>query len=172
MALKCDTDGASIFVSADNGETWEEYTDKLKLTELPKTYFVKATKEGYEDSSIVTLNYTERTNEKYNLYFGQLHSHTNYSDGSGSCEDAYQHASAVDNLDFLAVTDHSNSFDNADAASIADGSVSSEWAEGHALADKYTTKDFISIFGYEMTWSNGLGHVNTFNTDGFQIVYR
>ena len=168
VALKCDTDGASIFVSADNGETWEEYTDKLKLTELPKTYFVKATKEGYEDSSIVTLNYTERTNEKYNLYFGQLHSHTNYSDGSGSCEDAYQHASAVDNLDFLAVTDHSNSFDNADTASIADGSVSTEWVKGHALADKYTTKDFVSIFGYEMTWSNGLGHVNTFNTDGFQ----
>ena len=48
----------------------------------------------------------------YNLYFGQLHSHTNISDGAGSVEEAFDHASQVDNLDFLAVTDHSNSFDN------------------------------------------------------------
>ncbi len=24
------------------------------------------------------------------------------------------------------------------------------------------------IYGFEMTWSNGLGHINTFNTEGFQ----
>ena len=46
------------------------------------TFKVKAVKEGYEDSNIVTLSYTERTSEKYNLYFGQLHSHTSYSDGA------------------------------------------------------------------------------------------
>ena len=40
--------------------------------------------------------------------------------------------------------------------------------EGHELADKYTTENFVGIFGFEMTWSNGLGHMNTFNTNGFQ----
>lgn len=168
VTFSCDTEGAQIYYSGDEGQTWEEYTEALVLAELPKTYKVKAVKDGYEDSSILTVSYTERTSEKYNLYFGQLHSHTSYSDGAGTCEDAFAHASDVDNLDFLAVTDHSNSFDNADSATLADGSMSEEWNEGHELADKYTTEDFVGIFGYEMTWSNGLGHVNTFNTDGFQ----
>lgn len=167
VTLNCGTEGAAIYYS-ENQTDWKEYTDSITLTTLPVTYYVKAVKNGYEDSSITTLSFTEKTTEKYGLYFGQLHSHTNYSDGAGSCEDAYKHATAVDNLDYLAVTDHSNSFDSADSANIQDGSVSSEWTEGHALADQYTTDQFVSIFGYEMTWSNGLGHINTFNTDGFQ----
>lgn len=36
---------------------------------------------------------TQRTSEKYNLYFGQLHSHTSYSDGAGTAQQAYEHAS-------------------------------------------------------------------------------
>ena len=50
--------------------------------------------------------------------------------------------------------------------------MSSEWLEGHELAEKYTTEDFVGLFGYEMTWSNGLGHMNTFNTPGFQSYTR
>ena len=72
------------------------------------------------------------------------------------------------NLDFLAVTDHSNSFDNEANASIGDGSMSEEWKELKGLAKEYTTTDFAGLYGYEMTWSNGLGHINTFNTPGFQ----
>lgn len=168
LTLSCETEGASILYSTDDGATWQTYTDKIILSELPVSYKVKAVKEGWLDSAAQTLSFTERSNEKYNIYFGQLHSHTSYSDGAGTCEEAFEHASNVPNLDFLAVTDHSNSFDNADSASIADGSVSAEWKEGHELAKKYTTNDFVGIYGYEMTWSNGLGHMNTFNTDGFQ----
>ena len=168
VTLKCATEGATILYSTDDGQNWTEYTEKIVLSELPMTFKVKAVKEGYEDSNIVTLSYTERTSEKYNLYFGQLHSHTSYSDGAGTAQQAYEHASGVENLDFLALTDHSNSFDNADSASITDGSMSEEWTEGHELAQKYTTDDFVGLFGYEMTWSNGLGHMNTFNTEGFQ----
>ncbi len=170
VSLTCETEGAAILYSSDDGANWEEYeaSEKLVLNKLPAVYLVKAVKDGYKDSNPVTLSYTERENESYNIYFGQLHSHTSYSDGAGTCEEAYQHAANVKNLDFVSVTDHSNSFDNANNASISDGSVSEEWVEGHALADAYTTKDFVSIFGYEMTWSNGLGHINTFNSDGFQ----
>ena len=39
-----------------------------------------------------------------NLYFGQLHSHTNLSDGAGSIDDAYTHAREKAKVDFLAVT--------------------------------------------------------------------
>ena len=112
------------------------------------------------------------TLDGYQLYFGQLHSHTNISDGAGSVEEAFEHAAGVDNLDFLAVTDHSNSFDNASHASVDLGAdltgVSSEWAQGHTAADEITDETFVGIYGFEMTWSGGFGHINTFNTPGFE----
>ena len=108
----------------------------------------------------------------YTLYFGQLHSHTNISDGAGSVEEAFQHAAQVDNLDFLAVTDHSNSFDNESDSGVGlendCTSISSEWAQGHQAAQDVTTEDFVGIYGFEMTWSDGFGHINTFNTPGFE----
>lgn len=108
----------------------------------------------------------------WNFYFGQLHAHTNLSDGLGSVEEAFRHASQVDNLDFFAVTDHSNAFDNAQQGSItADGaSISQEWAAGKAAAEAVTDDSFVGIFGYEMTWPEDLaiGHINTFGTPGWQ----
>ena len=108
----------------------------------------------------------------WNLYFGLLHAHTNISDGLGTVEEAFLQASGVEGLDFFAVTDHSNSFDNANAGAITlDGTaVSTEWAAGKAAASAVTDGDFVGIFGYEMTWQEGwgLGHINTFNTPGWQ----
>lgn len=40
----------------------------------------------------------------YKIFFGNLHSHTSYSDGKGTPEQAFTHA--TDYGDFLAVTDH------------------------------------------------------------------
>ncbi|WDU82661.1 lamin tail domain-containing protein [Caloramator sp. Dgby_cultured_2] len=39
--------------------------------------------------------------ETYNLYFGQIHAHTNYSDGLGTPEEAYDYAKNVAKADFL-----------------------------------------------------------------------
>lgn len=103
-----------------------------------------------------------------NIYFGQLHSHSNISDGSGSIEDAYKYAKEKSGVDFLAVTDHSNSLDNDTKASMADGSMSTEWVLGHNTAKKYSDDEFLGVYAYEMTWSNGTGHMNTFNTPGFE----
>lgn len=165
------TTGAIIWYSFDGGATWNQYQadNKIVLENLPITITAKATMEGYKDSQTSEFKFTKRENDSYNIYFGQIHSHTEYSDGAGTCDQAFNYAkNTAKQLDFLAVTDHSNSFDNADKATLLDGSVSEEWKEGHALADKYTDTDFVSLYGYEMTWSNGLGHINTFNTDGFQ----
>lgn len=174
VKLSCDTEGAEIFYAmSKDGTTFGEYTkytDPIKLEKGFEKCVIRAygEKEGFKTGTEVERTFTERDSAQYNIYFGQLHSHTNYSDGAGSCEEAFAHADDVENLDFLAVTDHSNSFDNADSASLMDGSMSQEWVEGHQLADKYTTNDFVGLYGFEMTWSNGLGHINTFNTDGFQ----
>lgn len=103
----------------------------------------------------------------YKPYFGQLHSHTTNSDGIGSLSDAFSHAKNDAKLDFFAVTDHSNSLDNAATATITDGSASAKWANGRAAA-AYTDPGFAGIYAYEMTWSDGTGHINTFNTPGFE----
>ena len=122
---------------------------------------------------VYTFTYTSPVSlDGYQLYFGQLHSHTNISDGAGSVTEAFQHATQVENLDFLAVTDHSNSFDNESDESVDLGAdlsgVSSEWKQGHDAAAAVTDGDFVGIYGFEMTWSDGFGHINTFNTPGFE----
>ncbi|MCR5721960.1 MAG: CehA/McbA family metallohydrolase, partial [Lachnospiraceae bacterium] len=165
------TEGADILYRFSDSEVWIKYTEPVKITELPCQMYVKSVKEGCIDSEVKTLNFTEKTNEKYNIYFGQLHSHTNFSDGAGSCEEAFAHATKVANLDFLAVTDHSNSLDHEADSKIdtnVDTSETDEWTLGHSLAKKYSSETFTCLYGYEMTWSNGLGHMNTFNTPGFQ----
>ena|GEM_PF-870468 len=108
--------------------------------------------------------------DDYNLYFGQLSAHTSLSDGKGSLNDAYRHARDVAGLDFFAVTDDSSMFDNAAEATLADGGKSVEWTGGKAIADAFTDSKFVAIFGYEMAWNNGNGHINTFNTNGFETA--
>ena len=112
------------------------------------------------------------------LYFGQIHSHTaEYSDGAGQLEDAYEHAMAADDVDFLIVTDHSNYFDTTstattssyyDLSSLTKSGSTSKWEQARATAAEYDAKstDFVCAYGYEMTWSAGPGHTNTFNTYG------
>ncbi|MBQ3532029.1 MAG: CehA/McbA family metallohydrolase [Oscillospiraceae bacterium] len=121
---------------------------------------------------------------QYQLYFGQLHSHTTYSDGSGSLESALDYVASLPesaNVDFVAFTDHSNYFDASGAAnpegalydmSLATAASQKTWSEyKNAIADfNAAQSDVIAIGGFEMTWSGGPGHINTFNTPG--IVSR
>ena len=180
LTLRCDTEGATILYAfrdqSDKSDdysnvSWNTYKEPISLDEPSSDVLVKAVKAGYIDSPVQTLKFTKRSNDKYNIYFGQVHAHTNISDGSGDIEEAYRHASKVDNLDFIAVTDHSNSIDNADTSDInknVDTSADQEWTKAHRVAREYSNDKFTSIYGYEMTWSNGLGHINTYNTKGFQ----
>ncbi len=177
VTLKTKTEDAKIYyASYKEGQEeatleWKEYSGVLSLDKLPVSYKVKAVKEGYEDSVVSTLAFSEKANSKYEVLFGQVHAHTNFSDGAGTCEEAFQYARKVDNLDYLVVTDHSNSLDNAADSVISknvDTKDTDEWTYGHALAKKYSDDKFTCLYGYEMTWSNGLGHMNTFNTAGFQ----
>ena len=121
---------------------------------------------------------------QYALYFGQLHSHTTYSDGSGSLETALDYIASLPesaNVDFVAFTDHSNYFDasgnaNPEGAlydmSLATADSQNLWsAYKNAIASfNASSTDVIAIGGFEMTWSGGPGHINTFNTPG--IVSR
>ena len=183
-------DGATIYYTTDGSEPTKEsleYTGPLTLGQgqvpaptsgsplVIKALAVLPDSEGIKEQigEVCTFTYQAPvTLDGYQLYFGQLHAHTNISDGAGTVEEAFEHAAGVDNLDFLAVTDHSNSFDNESDSQVDLGTdltnVSDEWKQGHEAAAAVTGKDFVGLYGFEMTWSDGFGHVNTFNTPGFE----
>lgn len=121
----------------------------------------------------------------FQRYFGQLHSHTQYSDGAGSLESALDYVKKLPdsaNVDFVAFTDHSNYFDKSGAANpegaLYDMSQATEYSQETWKAYKDAVAAFntenagsmVAIAGFEMTWSGGPGHINTFNTPG--IVSR
>ena len=168
VTLSCAAANAVIKYSQDDGTTWNNYETPIKLSVLPASIKAYAISDGLQDSAVSTFSFTQRVNIDYSTYFGQIHSHTGYSDGQETPDYAYNYAKDTAKVDFLAVTDHSNSFDNASTSSMADGSKSPEWVDGHAKADKYTDSSFVGIYAYEMTWSNGIGHINTYNTPGFE----
>jgi histidinol phosphatase-like PHP family hydrolase len=119
------------------------------------------------------------------LYFGQLHSHTaEYSDGAGTLADALKYVSELPesaNVQFVAFTDHSNYFDTTSAAnpegalydmSLAGAESQAKWKtyKETVAAFNDSQSDIVALAGFEMTWSGGPGHINTFNTPG--IVSR
>lgn len=178
ITLTCEDESADIYyaVSADgvNYQPDALYAGPICFekdfgTAYLKTYSIAG---GCEPGEVTQVIFTEEFDFDWNLYFGQLHAHTDISNGAGSVEEAFQYASQVDGLDFFAVTDHSDSFDNADMGAIdADGAdISADWADGKQAAASVTNGDFVGLFGFEMTWPEDkqLGHISTFNTPGWQ----
>ena len=178
ITLTCEDESAEIYyaVSADgvNYQPDMPYTAPICFEKGFAAAYLKAYSkaEGCEPGEVTQAVFTEKFTPDWNVYFGQLHAHTNLSDGTGSVEEAFVYASKVENLDFFAVTDHSDSFDNADAGAIgADGrSISADWAAGKQAAASVTNGNFVGLFGFEMTWPEDkqLGHISTFNTPGWQ----
>lgn len=178
ITLTCGDENAKIYfaVSADgvNYQPDMPYTAPICFEKGFAAAYLKAYSkaEGCEPGEVTQAVFTEKFTPDWNVYFGQLHAHTNLSDGTGSVEEAFDYASKVENLDFFAVTDHSDSFDNADAGEIAkDGAgISTGWAAGKQAAASVTNEDFVGLFGFEMTWPEDkqLGHISTFNTPGWQ----
>lgn len=178
ITLTCEDESADIYyaVSADgvNYQPDALYAGPICFekdfgTAYLKTYSIAG---GCEPGEVTQVIFTEEFDLDWNLYFGQLHAHTDISNGAGSVEEAFRYASQVDGLDFFAVTDHSDSFDNADMGAIdADGAdISADWAAGKQAAASVTNGDFVGLFGFEMTWPEDkqLGHISTFNTPGWQ----
>ena len=60
VEISCETEGASIKYSTDDGATWLDYTSALTFTETT-TVKAKAIKNGYLDSEEVSATYTKTT---------------------------------------------------------------------------------------------------------------
>ena len=159
------------------------YTPAADLSDGRTEVTVKATRTDSKEASFNWFFTVGKT--KYQHYFGQLHSHTQYSDGSGTLDSALTHIKnlpASANIQFVAFTDHSNYFDkNGEAnpeGALYDMSKATEYSRGLWSEYKGAIADFnavngsslLALGGFEMTWSGGPGHINTFNTSG--IVSR
>lgn len=171
---KGQTDYNSVDMTANNS-LYSVIISNDKLETTGFEYYIQATDgknvatnpKDIKNPYSVVINPAQNIDD-YNIYFGQLHSHTTNSDGIGTLDDAFSHAKDKAKLDFFAVTDHSNSFDNGSASSMTDSSKSVKWNNGLKAADKYTDSSFAGIYAFEMTWSDGTGHINTFDTPGFE----
>src|SRR5262249_7691722 len=87
------------------------------------------------------------------LFYGDLHNHTGYSDGAGRPEDALRQMRAR-GLHFAAITDHGELLDQPTAIRDAD-----KWAITARQVAEATSDDFVAIRGFEWT-SPRQGHSN------------
>lgn len=187
ITLSSATAGSSVlysvyknsFSSTDGilvGTADQTYTDPITLdaSYFPVRIVAKAALQDYLDSDPVTFTYTSKKavgGEKN--YYGSLHAHTINSDGQGTMPEAYAYARDQGKFDFFIVTDHSNSYDSATYNVTTDQNINDfnganpAWLAGKKAATDAATPAYVTDYGYEMTWSGGPGHMNTFNTTGF-----
>lgn len=105
---------------------------------------------------------------EYQIYYGNLHSHTALSDGIGVPEEAYDFARYTAGIDFLAITEHSNLYDH-----DLDWKLSRKWRDIQEMAEQKTEEGkFLALFGAETTWYNQFGHMNTYAMDCFINTYE
>ena len=173
--------GEKVDAAYANGEV--TYTPAAAMADGKVTVTVTVKRADKKETS-KTWSFTigEAT---FQRYFGQLHSHTQYSDGAGSLDSALDYVKnlpEIANVDFVAFTDHSNYFDKSGAANpegaLYDMTKATEYSQQTWKSYKDAVAAFnadnagsmVAIAGFEMTWSGGPGHINTFNTPG--IVSR
>ncbi|KAF5057474.1 Bacterial Ig domain protein [anaerobic digester metagenome] len=92
----------------------------------------------------------------YHIYYGNLHNHSNVSDGEGTPDEAYNYAKNVAQLDFFGLSDHANLMNAA------------EWVLIKTTANLYNEDSvFAAFYGFEWTTYFSYGHVNVINTEDY-----
>jgi uncharacterized repeat protein (TIGR01451 family) len=129
---------------------------KPETSLLPTTLYTMTVKGSTADIAGLTLgsdvkwNFTTSVEPPMSVFFGDIHNHTSYSDGSGTPTQALAAGKAA-GFDFMAITDHSYAIDD------------TEWNNTLAQVNAATTSDFVAIRGFEYT-QGAEGHINVYNT--------
>jgi hypothetical protein len=85
-----------------------------------------------------------------NYYFGNFHSHSEYSDGTGLPSGDFVYADAANCMDFLGISEHNH---------VSAGMSLSSWNLGRAQAQAARTPTFLALYGMEWGVISGGGHV-------------
>lgn len=110
---------------------------------------------------------TSRSDVTFNFYYGNLHAHTSYSDGSGIPDEAFTQAKK--HMDFMAVTEHNHDQAERGAKDRIDGLLI---ATDHGLyrklkesADRQNVDgSFVTLWGQEFSAISKGNHSNVFQT--------
>ena len=89
---------------------------------------------------------------KENLYWGDIHAHTKYSDGMGTPEEAISFARDISRLDFAAITDHDD---------IGPYLSDKEWKDTKKVIARFNEPNkFVTFLGYE--YRSSLADMNVY----------
>lgn len=183
VKLTLTKDGATLIEAADMiyDETTQLY--KYATNQLAEGNYYASVLVTREDNAQVFTIWTFTVGKpQFTAFFGQLHGHTaEYSDGSGTLANGLDYLSALpasENVNFVAFTDHSNYFDTTKAPNAPEALNNKtlmtpdslvKWNRYVSTMNNYNDSQAgrkIALPGFEMTWSGGPGHINTFNSDG------
>lgn len=94
-----------------------------------------------------------------NFYYGNLHGHTKYSDGSGTASEGYAFGRDTAGMDFYSITDH------------AELLSSTEWSDTLTQANAFNQDGaFVALRGFEYT-NYASGHINVFDTTSYRSFW-
>jgi len=115
---------------------------------------------------MLTISVNLAAQQTYNIYFGNIHAHTSYSDGTKDSlksgvktpKQAYAYAKQTEHLDFLGISEHNHK--QAGMKKLAN------FAKGVAQAKAATVKDkFVALYGMEYGVIKNGGHVLIYGID-------
>ena len=89
-------------------------------------------------------------------YFGNLHSHSEYSDGTGTPAGDFSYGDTANCMDFLGISEHNH---------VSAGMSLANYALGRSQAAAATTSTFLAMYGMEWGVISGGGHVVVFGVN-------
>ena len=169
-------------------QSWELAVGKAPVQPLPAFKPMQTTKPAVASmasSGMVTQASAPALNSlPYTVYFANLHSQTNHSDGGApvsSCSGATAPLSTPNGpaeafayaknhgLDILAATEHNHMFDGSSGTNLSANPATAKalYQSGLTTAADFSTANpgFLAVYGMEWGVINNGGHLNIFNSD-------
>ena len=115
----------------------------------------------YNLTNPLTGSRTTTSTSAYNLYYGNLHAHSGYSDGNKDNPSYtplidYNYAKNSLGMDFLGISEHNHS---------GAGMSISNWPNGVSQSATATTSNFVALYGQEWGVISGGGHALIYGID-------
>ena len=89
-------------------------------------------------------------------YYGNFHSHTQFSDGTGTPSGDFAYGDTANCMDFLGISEHNH---------VSAGMSLANWIEGRSEAVAANTPTFLAMYGMEWGVISGGGHVVVYGVD-------
>lgn len=179
---------AVLAAAADAEEQkWDIVVGEPSMADMPSAATVAAPRPKLNASARVRVALAQAqvtTLPAYTVYYGNLHSQTNHSDGGGdlaSCSgaqnpqtgtaggptEAYTYAMNK-GLDFLMASEHNHMYDGSDGTNTSANAINARalYQSGLKAAVDFNAANpnFVGIYGLEWGVINNGGHMNIFNT--------